>query len=141
MKADGRFRTASVVASRDAPSVWRMRSTEERAQTIGRFFCERADLTTWRGHVRHLPVGEYWERLLVPVQPEAYQNGSYWAVPSGWVAQVMAIVDEEAARQLISDVLDVWRTDAVYECISPHVGHQVPGYVSSGINVLGAVCT
>ena len=114
-------------------------ASKKQTQLVGRFFCERAEIATWRGHVRHLPVGESWERLLRPVEPETYQNGAFWAVPSGWVAQAMATVDQQAARQLISDLLGVWRTEGVYECISPHASPKGPGYVASAAAILACV--
>lgn len=106
---------------------------------MGRFFCAASEVAIWRGHIRHLPAGQYWEQMLAPVQPDDYQNGAYWAVPSGWVAQVMATVDAAAAQQLISDVLEVWRTEGVYECISPYAPLKGAGYVASAANVLAAV--
>lgn len=114
-------------------------ASKKQARIIGRFFCERAAVGTWRGHVRHLPVDEYWERMLFPVEPDTYQNGAFWAVPSGWVAQVMATVDRQAATQFISDLLEVWRAEGIYECISPHAAPRVAGYVASATNVLAAV--
>ncbi len=116
-------------------------ASKKQTRIIGEFFCEAGEVAIWRGHVRHLPAGEYWERLLLHVEPDEYQNGAYWATPSGWVAQVMATVDQQAARQFISDLLEVWRTEGVYECISPYAPPRGPGYVVSATNVLGAVCT
>jgi len=114
-------------------------ASKRRARLVGQFFCELAEVATWRGHVRHLPVGEYWERLLSPIESESYQNGAFWAVPTGWVAQVMATVDAGAAQQLISDVVEVWRTEGVYECISPYAPPRGRGYVASAANVLAVV--
>ena len=111
------------------------------AQYLGEFFCSAPEVSIWHGHVRHLPAGEYWERLIREVwpEPETYQNGAYWAVPSGWVAQVMATYDENAARDLIYDLLDVWRVEGVFECISPDVPPLCAGYAASATCVLGAV--
>ncbi len=116
-------------------------ASRKRAEYLGEFFCSVPEVSIWHGHVRHLPAGEYWERLIREVvpEPDTYQNGAYWAVPSGWVAQVMATYDENAARDLIYDVLDVWRAEDVYECISPYVPPRCEGYAASVTCVLGAV--
>lgn len=39
------------------------------------------------GHI-FTPDGEYWDRLLIEILPEEYQNGAYWATASGWVILV-----------------------------------------------------
>ena len=39
----------------------------------------------FKGQVRHLLNGTFWERTLIPVAPGSYQNGAYWATASGWV--------------------------------------------------------
>ncbi len=119
-------------------AVLRLGSKTRERQT-GQFFCEVPEASLWQGHVRHLPAGEYWEELLTDIEPETYQNGAYWAVPSGWVAQAMALHDEDAARAFIADLLDVWRTEGVFECISPYAAPRVEGYAASATCVLGAV--
>ena len=114
-------------------------ASKRQTRTIGQFFCEAPEVSLWHGHVRQLPVGEYWERMLVEVEPETYQNGAFWAVPSGWAAQVMATYDQDAARDLISDVLGVWREEGVFECISPYAPPWGEGYAASAACILGAV--
>jgi len=119
-------------------AVLRLGSKNRERQT-GQFFCDMPEVSLWRGHVRHLPAGEYWEELLTDIAPETYQNGAYWAVPSGWVAQVMALYDEDAARNFIAELLEVWRTEGVYECISPYAAPRVASYAASATCLLGAV--
>lgn len=113
--------------------------SNNKTRRIGQFLVEAPDVSIWRGHLRHLPVGEYWERLLMPVAPDTYQNGGFWAVPSGWTAQVIATYDEAAARSFLAELLELWRTEEVYEWISPYASPAVPGYVASATNVLGAI--
>ncbi len=114
-------------------------ASKSRARQVGEFFCSAPEVSIWHGHIRHLPVGEYWERLLTEIELDTYQNGAFWAVPSGWVAQVMATYDEAAARDVIYDLLEFWRVEGVYECISPYAPPQVEGYPASATCVLGAV--
>ncbi len=119
-------------------AVLRLGSKSQERQT-GQFFCEVSEASLWQGHVRHLPAGEYWEELLTDIEPETYQNGAYWAVPSGWAAQAMALHDEDAARAFIAELLEVWRTEGVFECISPYAAPQGAGYAASAACLLGAV--
>ena len=44
----------------------------------------RVDDYVFEGQIRHLFKGEYWQRLLIDVPRETYQNGAYWATATGW---------------------------------------------------------
>lgn len=57
---------------------------------IVNFFAERYDEVIEKGQVRHLIRGEYWQRMLIPIQEGTYQNGGYWGTPSGWVITTLA---------------------------------------------------
>ncbi len=114
-------------------------ASKRQSRLIGELLREQGDIAFYRGHVRHLPRGEYWERLLAPIAPETYQNGGYWAVPSGWAVQALALVDPEAARAQVAEALSVWREGNVYECIGPYAEPCCPGYVASAACLLGAV--
>jgi hypothetical protein len=90
------------------------------------------------GHLRHLPPDEFWQRTHVDVPRGTHQNGGFWAVPSGWLIQTVALLDEEAARRLVRDLVAEFQAHGVCEWISQDT-HAVPGYVASVANVLGAV--
>lgn len=114
-------------------------ASKRQSRLLGELLREQGEMAFYRGHLRHLPKGEYWERLLAPVAPETYQNGGYWAVPSGWAIQTLALVDLAAAQAQVAEVLAVWRQGEVYECISPYAEPRGPGYVASVACLLGAV--
>ena len=114
-------------------------TSKTRSRAFAEFLRENRELVFYRGHVRHLLRGEYWRRLLAPVERDRYQNGAYWAVASGWAAQTVALVDPELARGLVHEVVDLWREEDVYECISPDGDRNGPGYVASATNLLGAI--
>ncbi len=109
------------------------------SRLIGDLLLEQADMAFYRGHLRHLPKGAYWERMLVPVPPETYQNGAYWAVPTGWAAQTIALEHPAEAEALVGEVLQVWRESEVCECLSPYADPRCPGYAASACCLLGAV--
>ena len=91
----------------------------------------------WRGQVRHLPRGEYWQRQLYPVEKDKYQNGAFWATASGWV---MRAIDGRApglARQMFRDLVVDFRTGGICECVNEGF-RQLESYVDSATNPLGA---
>lgn len=89
------------------------------------------------GHVRHLPAGEYWQRMLTDLPHDAHQNGGYWAVPSGWVARVLQTTDAELATLMLTDLITYFREHGIHEWIGP--GEAVGrGYVASATLTLAA---
>jgi glycogen debranching enzyme len=106
---------------------------------IASFFSDLYNDCTLRGYVRHLVAGQYWQRLLVPVPHDTYQNGGYWAVPSGWVVRaLLSSPQPELAERLVGDLIAEFRAGGVCEWISASE-HALPGYVASGTLLLDAV--
>ena len=113
-------------------------ASKTQSRLIAQFLIDNGPLVVSRGHMRHLLWGEYWERMLGAVPPDTYQNGGYWAVPVGWAAQTMALVDADAARAVVHEVLEYWREKGVAEWISPEGEAFGPGYLASAANLYGA---
>jgi hypothetical protein len=106
---------------------------------IARFLVDLYDGCVLRGHVRHLPPGQYWERMLTPVPHDTYQNGGYWGVPSGWVARCLLSVGEgDLAHALIRDLVAEFRAGGICEWISEKE-RALPGYVASAALLLDSV--
>jgi hypothetical protein len=119
------------------------------------FLVQHYDRYVWRGQVRHLLAGEYWERILQPNKgyetPDRYQNGAYWATASGWVIWALAQVDQDLALQALADLLDDFQKRGVYECVAAELRgpttarfvltdvRRIEDYVTSATNPLGAV--
>ncbi|MBM3498174.1 MAG: hypothetical protein FJX74_05840 [Armatimonadetes bacterium] len=92
-----------------------------------------------RGHVRHLVAGQYWERRLLPVPHDTYQNGGYWAVPTGWVARCLLSAGHgDLAHGLVRDLLAEFRHNGVHEWIG-QAERALPGYVAGAALLLDAV--
>jgi hypothetical protein len=94
--------------------------------------------TVAEGQVRHLPLtGEFggnWEQASCPAGQ--YQNGGFWATPTGWLVVALRHVDKKAADHLLADYLAHLRTNreqgAPWEWINPIQQKRVnPLYVSS----------
>jgi hypothetical protein len=91
----------------------------------------------WKGQVRHLFRGEYWQRMLLSVPPDRYQNGAYWATASGWVMQAIHPVNPQLALRTFEQLVADFQQNGVYECVHPEY-RQLPSYVVSACNPLGA---
>lgn len=109
---------------------------DRRARVVD-FLVRHRDRFLWRGQVRHLLVGEHWERLLVPVAPERYQNGAYWATASGWMMWALAQHDENLARDVWTDLIRDFRERGIFECVNEGYS-QLDSYVVSATNPLAA---
>jgi len=76
------------------------------------------------GQIRHLPkdgpFGGYWDRT--SCGRDAYQNGGYWATPTGWLVTALQKVDPKAAQELLSQYVGFVRgrrgAGAPYEWIN-----------------------
>ena len=91
------------------------------------------DRYVWKGQVRHLPKGSYWDRQLMPVSTERYQNEAYWATPSGWVMWALNGRDPGLAKKMFFNLIDDFRASGICECIN--VGYrQLDSYVNSATN-------
>jgi len=107
------------------------------ARHVAQNFINNWDQCVYNGQLRHLPVDEYWHKLLLDVPRDTYQNGGYWATPVGWLAQVLNLMDDAKARELIDTVAHEFREYGIHEWVS-ETTRQLPGYVASIANVLGA---
>lgn len=113
-------------------------ASKKQARIISEFLIEMYEDYSYRGFIRHLIRGEYWERTIVPVAHGAYQNGGYWALPVGWVARTMALRDEEAAWQLLDECAEEFEGFGVSEWISPNErAHE--HYAANACAVLGSI--
>lgn len=110
-----------------------------KAKQIREYLVRNYDSYVWRGQIRHLPKGEYWQRMLAPVGHETYQNGAYWATASGWVMQALKKTNPESAEQLFADLIADFRTHGIFECVNENNYRQLDTYVVSATNPLGAI--
>lgn len=109
----------------------------ERRTQLQRLLADRYEDYMWRGQVRHLFKGEYWQRLLTPVAPDRYQNGAYWATATGWVMQAIHPLNPQLAERTFNELIEDFKTHGVHECIHPEY-RQLESYVVSACNPLGS---
>jgi hypothetical protein len=112
-------------------------------ETICAFLLDNYDRYVYRGQIRHLLEGQYWEETrhstTGTVPKDEYQNGGYWAVASGWVADALSQTDQDAASRLIDDLLGFFQEEGVYECINRAGWRKYKDYVASVVNPFGLV--
>jgi len=118
-------------------AVLRVASKTETERIAHYFLRHRGDIML-NGYVRHVPDAGTWRRLFVDVPAGTYQNGGYWAVPSGWVARTIATVDEDFARKMMEGLIAQLQQDGACEWINREQ-QALPGYGASVACVLGSV--
>jgi len=73
------------------------------------------------GQIRQLPEGEYWSQA--SSAPDTYQNGGYWATPTGWFIAAINTASPRDAREIyssfIADLKDHRNQGAPFEWTVP----------------------
>lgn len=108
-------------------------------QNILDWLCEHYDDYSYMGQIRHLPKGEYWERTLIEVFPEEYQNGAYWATATGWVMWCLYQKEPKLAERMLSEVLECFEAEGSFECVNDGY-RKLNSFVVSATNVYGGLC-
>jgi hypothetical protein len=98
--------------------------------------------TVVEGQVRHLPprgeFGGYWEQA--SCQRDTYQNGGYWATPTGWLIAALGTVNPSAAGKLRSEYTGFLRRNrqngAPWEWIQPAKGLRVNALYGSSAGLV-----
>jgi len=111
-------------------------TTPARRDRILDYLTRQAEAIFKRGQVRHLPAPEHWSRMLLPIAPETYQNGAYWATPHAWLLPALARGNPELASRLLNATIQDFRATGINECVNDNY-RNVPAYVVSATNVYG----
>jgi hypothetical protein len=139
----GLFNAATVVCKQ--PDIWGSAfavylgaATPEQTRAVATYFKEHYGEIVKRGQIRHLPGGMYWEKTIGEA-PGTYQNGGYWATPTGWFVYTLDFVDPELAdRTVVELVKDFIATKDENEWIGDG-GKGVPHYLDSATLPLDAI--
>jgi len=98
------------------------------ARTIAGYFSAHYHELVRHGHIRQLPAGVYWEKT--ETLPDTYQNGAFWATPTGWFVYTLDLANPRLADQTIIDMIEHFRKFGAHEWI--HGDHmQLPNYLAS----------
>ena len=101
----------------------------DRAQSlaIARYFREHYDQIVQHGQIRHLPGGVYWEDGR---ERDQYQNGAYWATPTGWFVYALDLVDPGLADRTVLELVKHFQEHGACEWIFGEK-RQLPDYLAS----------
>ena len=102
----------------------------DRAQSsaIAEYFDKHYREIVQDGQIRHLPGGVYWEQTTC--QRDTYQNGAYWATPTGWFVYTLDLVHPALADRTVIDMANHFKRYGACEWIMGGT-RRVPNYLAS----------
>ena len=98
------------------------------SKAIARYFRDNYSQIVQRGQIRHLPAGLYWETC--GAGRDTYQNGAYWATPTGWFVYTLDLVDHRLADQTIIDLVSDFNDKGACEWVFGEKP-RLPNYLAS----------
>lgn len=87
------------------------------------------------GQIRHLPGGVYWEEGCAR---DSYQNGGYWATPTGWFVYTLDLADPALADRTIVDMVRHFQQYGACEWIHGD-RRKLPHYLASATLPLAGI--
>jgi len=102
---------------------------------VGDYFRSHYAELTQHGYLRHLPGGVYWEDAC---PRDSYQNGGYWATPTGWFVYALDLVDQDLATHTIFDMIAHFKKHGACEWINGDT-LALPGYLASAALPLAGI--
>jgi len=129
----GLFRAATVRCREhhiwgSAFAVYLAVADDAQSAAIARYFKDHYSQIVQHGQIRHLPAGVYWETC--STGRDTYQNGGYWATPTGWFVNTLDRVDPNLADRTVLDLVADLRAGGACEWILGEK-RQLPGYLAS----------
>ncbi|MBM4165140.1 MAG: hypothetical protein FJ222_11980 [Lentisphaerae bacterium] len=108
---------------------------EAQSRAIAIYFKTHYNQIVQQGQIRHLPGGVYWEKA---GDRNKYQNGAYWATPTGWFVYTLDLVDPALADQTILDLVNHFKTYGACEWIFGET-RTLPNYLASAALPLSGI--
>jgi glycogen debranching enzyme len=115
----GLFRAATIQCKE--PDIWGSAyaaylgvASEEQTLAIARYFQKHYGEIAYRGQIRHLPGGVYWE---VGCARDEYQNGAFWATPTGWFVDTLDRVDPALADRTVAELVSALQENECAEWV------------------------
>jgi hypothetical protein len=128
----GLFRAATVCCREhdiwgSAFAVYLGVADREQSKAIATYFQKNHSGLVQNGQIRHLLPGVYWEKA---GPRDTYQNGAYWATPTGWFVCTLDLVDPVLADRTIFDLVKDFQAGGACEWILDGK-RQLPNYLAS----------
>lgn len=103
-------------------------ASKEQSIRIARYFQKHYREIVYRGQIRQLPGGMYWQSSLCG--HDGGQNGGYWATATGWFVYTLDLVDPRLADQTVLDMVRDFQQRGVLEWIFAE-SKGVPHYLAN----------
>lgn len=131
-KDTGLFRAATVKCREhdiwgSAFAVYLGVADKAQSQAVAHYFKTHYDQIVQHGQIRHLPGGVYWEQ---GCDRDQYQNGAYWATPTGWFVYTLDLADPKLADRTILDMVNHFKQYGACEWIFGEK-RNLPNYLAS----------
>lgn len=107
----------------------------EQSKAVAAYFKAHYDDLVQEGQIRHLPGGVYWEE---GCKRDTYQNGAYWATPTGWFVYTLNLVDPALADQTIIDMVRSFQQHGACEWVFGDT-RVLPHYLASAALPLAGI--
>ncbi len=101
---------------------------DRQSRAIAGYFRDNYSQIVQKGQIRHLPGGVYWETCRAA--RDTYQNGAYWATPTGWFVYTLDLVDPTLADQTVIDLVTDFKKNGACEWVFGEK-HRLPNYLAS----------
>ena len=99
----------------------------EQAKAIAAYFKKNYAQIVHKGQIRHLPAGVYWESGCAR---DTYQNGGYWATPTGWFVTTLDLADPALADRTVIDMVKDFQAGGACEWVFESE-RRLPNYLAS----------
>ncbi|MGE5295588.1 MAG: hypothetical protein ACM3VT_12225 [Solirubrobacterales bacterium] len=128
----GLFRAATVCCREhdiwgSAFAVYLGVADREQSMAIAKCFQKNYAGIVQNGQIRHLLPGVYWEKA---GERDTYQNGAYWATPTGWFVYALDLADPALADRTVLDMVKDFQAGGACEWIF-NGKRQIPNYLAS----------
>lgn len=100
---------------------------DEQAAAIAAYFKENYARIVHKGQIRHLPGGVYWEKGCTR---DTYQNGGFWATPTGWFVYTLDLADPALADRTVTDMVQDFQAGGACEWVF-ETERRLPNYLAS----------
>lgn len=128
----GLFRAATVLCKEhdiwgSAFAVFLGVADNEQSKAVAMYFKTNYSQVVQNGQIRHLPGGVYWEQ---GCERDTYQNGAYWATPTGWFVYALDLVDPQLADRTVVEMVADFQKSGACEWVYKQQ-RQLPNYLAS----------
>ncbi|MGD9127733.1 MAG: trehalase family glycosidase [Planctomycetia bacterium] len=137
---DGMFHAATLQCNQidiwgSAFAVYLGVANDRQAHLIAKYFETHYDKLVQKGQIRHTAPGEYWEGV---AYKDRYQNGAYWATPTGWFVYALDKVNPTLADRTFIDMVNDFQERKINEWV---LGDKtkLPNYCASAAAPLGVI--